>query len=877
MAVTIRVRRGTATQWAARTTPLLTGEFGYDTTNKIIKIGDGTSLWNTLQPINSVNTTEIGEIAQDAIYDALTNFIGIGNNITVSYNDADNYIVLDTGPSVVLQADLTNAINGANDYTDIAIASFGDTVENGYIPIGEKANAGGVASLGLDGYVPDSQISPDIARDSEIITSYNDLTDKPAIALGAVQWTANHYQLEGGANTRYLAGDIVWDGGNIYVANFDNESLPTTNTQYWSLVGPGNRLNIDGRDIPNIIWDNILEKPTLFDGDYNTLTNKPTIPSDVSDLTDSTSILVPFNSPTFTGTVTTSDLIINGDVTINGGDFLASATQIVIEDSLLQLGHTNPANTVDLGIVVSYNDGTQKHAGLVKDASDSKWKLFKDVETEPTTTVDFTEALLDDLQLNDLSVASATIGDVSNTEIQYLNGVTDSIQTQLDAKLGTDAAGIIYLGKIEAGFTYAPKNNPTFTGTVTFPENTSGANLINIPSSALPIATTNSYGLVKGRTTEGQAPFYTTALGSMAAYDLTTGMSNVAIGHQALRIATTAAYNTVVGTNSGQSLTSGTGNVFIGVSAGSNGNSSDNVGVGNNALMSVTGIQNTGIGNGAGYTLTSGNNNIIIGNDALSSSITVSNEITLGNSNITKLRVPGLSINWSLADVPTKISAATSTVLGTVYGRYIESGLSQSVGLEALNLNTTGTFNAAFGSHALRYNTEGESNSAFGIKSLENNQTGNNNTAVGSNALSFNSTGGANTAVGGFALQNNLTGLWNTGIGVNALYQNTTGIQNTAIGSSSLSSATGNKNTAIGYKAGYSGNINLTTGSNNILIGYNSEPSSATVSNEITLGDSGITRFRIPGLGIDWTITNVPTSGGGGSTGADIMNIMEAW
>jgi len=463
MAVTIRVRRGTATQWAARTTPLLTGEFGYDTTNKIIKIGDGTSLWSILQPINSVNTTEIGEIAQDAIYDALTNFIGIGNNITVSYNDADNYIVLDTGPSVVLQADLTNAINGANDYTDIAIASFGDTVENGYIPIGEKANAGGVASLGLDGYVPDSQISPDIARDSEIITSYNDLTDKPAIALGAVQWTANHYQLEGGANTRYLAGDIVWDGGNIYVANFDNESLPTTNTQYWSLVGPGKRLNIDGRDIPNVIWDNILQKPTLFDGDYNTLTNKPTIPSDVSDLTDSTSLLVPFNSPTFTGTVTTSDLIINGDVTINGGDFLASATQIVIEDSLLQLGHTNPANTVDLGIVVSYNDGAQKHAGFVKDASDSKWKLFKDVETEPTTTVDFTEALLDDLQLNDLSVASATIGDVSNTEIQYLNGVTDLIQTQLDAKLGTDAAGIIYLGKIEAGLTYLTQSSASST------------------------------------------------------------------------------------------------------------------------------------------------------------------------------------------------------------------------------------------------------------------------------------------------------------------------------------------------------------------------------------------------------------------------------
>ena len=170
----------------------------------------------------------------------------------------------------------------------------------------------------------------------------------------------------------------------------------------------------------------------------------------------------PLASPTFTGEVTVPDLIatgdvtIEGDLTVNGTNFNASATSIVIEDNMVQLAHNNAANTVDLGIVVGYNDGTAKHAGLVKDVSDAKWKLFKGVTTEPATTVDFTQGSLDDLAVAGFTASSATIGDVSNTELQYLNGVTSSIQDQLSSKLGATLAST----------TYAPLSAPTFTGTV---------------------------------------------------------------------------------------------------------------------------------------------------------------------------------------------------------------------------------------------------------------------------------------------------------------------------------------------------------------------------------------------------------------------------
>jgi len=121
---------------------------------------------------------------------------------------------------------------------------------------------------------------------------------------------------------------------------------------------------------------------------------------------------------TFTGSVEIDqNLVVDGDLTVNGTNFIASATSITIEDNMLQLAHQNPANTVDLGIVVGYNDGAVKHSGIVRDASTNKWKLFKGVTTEPSTTVDFTQGSLDDLELNEVKAAGVVFSDGTQTKI----------------------------------------------------------------------------------------------------------------------------------------------------------------------------------------------------------------------------------------------------------------------------------------------------------------------------------------------------------------------------------------------------------------------------------------------------------------------------
>lgn len=120
---------------------------------------------------------------------------------------------------------------------------------------------------------------------------------------------------------------------------------------------------------------------------------------------------------TFTGDVTVdTNLVVEGDFTVNGTNFSASATSITIEDNIVQLAHQNSANTVDLGLVVAYNDGASGHAGIVRDVSDDTWKLFKGVATEPATTVAFTEGSLDDLALNNLTAAGVVFTDGTQTK-----------------------------------------------------------------------------------------------------------------------------------------------------------------------------------------------------------------------------------------------------------------------------------------------------------------------------------------------------------------------------------------------------------------------------------------------------------------------------
>jgi hypothetical protein len=152
----IKIRRGTTQQWAASTRILQVGELGIDTTLNKIKAGNGINTWSSLSFI-SADSTEISEIAQDALATAFSN--GTHSNIVVTYSDNDNSISLSTGPDVVTTTSLSNTLTDST---------------SGYVPISDVGNFDGVAPLDSNALIPDEYIPDSIARDSEIpdLTGY---------------------------------------------------------------------------------------------------------------------------------------------------------------------------------------------------------------------------------------------------------------------------------------------------------------------------------------------------------------------------------------------------------------------------------------------------------------------------------------------------------------------------------------------------------------------------------------------------------------------------------------------------------------------------------------------------------------------------------
>lgn len=120
------------------------------------------------------------------------------------------------------------------------------------------------------------------------------------------------------------------------------------------------------------------------------------------------------------------------------------------------------------------------------------------------------------------------------------------------------------------------------------------------------------------------------------AAEATDKKEGVSVGYLSLAELDSGGQNVAIGAHAGQYIAKGKGNIFIGARAAA-------LGHGTASGMDTSVI----IGQGAGgnfFGATGGikQNNIIIGNNASGSTSNISNEITLGDANISQFRIPGL-------------------------------------------------------------------------------------------------------------------------------------------------------------------------------------------------------------------------------------------
>ena len=85
----------------------------------------------------------------------------------------------------------------------------------------------------------------------------------------------------------------------------------------------------------------------------------------------------------------TENVVVSGNFTVNGTTTTINTETLSVEDSFIELANGNEADTIDMGFYGLYDSGGDRYAGLFRDANGSgKFKLFKDLEDQPGTTVD---------------------------------------------------------------------------------------------------------------------------------------------------------------------------------------------------------------------------------------------------------------------------------------------------------------------------------------------------------------------------------------------------------------------------------------------------------------------------------------------------------
>lgn len=118
--------------------------------------------------------------------------------------------------------------------------------------------------------------------------------------------------------------------------------------------------------------------------------------------------------------VSFNNVVVDGNLTVNGTTTTINATNLAVTDNMIYLGEGNTTENIDLGLAGNYNDGVYAHAGFFRDASDGRWKAYHGYTPEPDAAPEINTGhasfTLSDVQF---AVVHATGGNSSNWNTAY--------------------------------------------------------------------------------------------------------------------------------------------------------------------------------------------------------------------------------------------------------------------------------------------------------------------------------------------------------------------------------------------------------------------------------------------------------------------------
>ena len=324
MSTIFKLRRDTAANWSSNNPTLAEGELGYDKTNVYLKIGDGTTAWNSL-----------GQFTQSE--ESITDFIGgtvTGNTetfITVTYNDSDNTLDFVVP---VLDEDNLSTNSATHLATQQSIKAYVDAQ---------------VTAQDLDIQTDDTALSIDL--------------DSQTLGIGGST----------GINTTV-------SGNNVHISvDFKDEDNMASNSATHAATQQSIKAYVDNQVTIQDL-DTAGDSGTgSVDLDSQSLTISGTA-NEITTVASNQGITIGLPD----------NVTIAGNLTVAGTQTTVSSTTVNVADPMLSLATNNgSADAVDIGFYGLYDtSGSQDlYSGLFRDATDKKWKIFKDNQAVPTTTV----------------------------------------------------------------------------------------------------------------------------------------------------------------------------------------------------------------------------------------------------------------------------------------------------------------------------------------------------------------------------------------------------------------------------------------------------------------------------------------------------------
>ena len=121
----------------------------------------------------------------------------------------------------------------------------------------------------------------------------------------------------------------------------------------------------------------------------------------------------------------TQNLTVTGNLTVLGATTTINTSSFTVNDSLITLGVGNySSDLLDIGISGHYNDGTNAHAGFIRDHGTKEWYVFKGYTPELTAN--------NNININDASFAKANVNaDYFKGNVAFPDGTTQTTAVNL--------------------------------------------------------------------------------------------------------------------------------------------------------------------------------------------------------------------------------------------------------------------------------------------------------------------------------------------------------------------------------------------------------------------------------------------------------------